>query len=91
MKYTITANYLLGMNYTMIMPAVALVLFTFMLMVAALAYPYHVANARKLTGATHITTSHSTSCNGDVCQMLVCIDNKCHKSSQNQGSNSTIP
>ena len=46
MKYTITANYLLGMNYTMIMPTVALVLFTFMLMVAALAYPYHVANAR---------------------------------------------
>ena len=91
MKYTITANYPLGMNKTMIMPTVALVLFTFMLMVAALEYPYHVANAKKLIGGTHITTDHTTNCNGNVCQVLVCINHKCQRSNPNQASNSTIP
>jgi hypothetical protein len=90
MKYTI-ANYLFGMSNTMIMVTVALVLFTFMLMVAPLEYPYHVANAKKLTGGTHIITNHTTNCNGSVCQVLVCINNKCHRSNPNQASNSTIP
>jgi len=45
----------------------------------------------KLTGANHISTSRTTSCDGNACQMLVCINNKCHGSKLNQGSNSTIP
>jgi hypothetical protein len=90
MKYTI-ATYLFGMSNTKIMVTVALVLFTFMLMVAALEYPYHVANAKKLIGGAHITSDHTTSCNGNVCQVLVCINNKCQRSNPNQASNSTIP
>lgn len=73
------------------MAMVALVLFTVMLTVAAIVYPYDIANARKLTGAIHISTSHTTNCDGDVCQMVVCINNKCHGSKPNQGSNSTNP
>jgi hypothetical protein len=79
------------MSKTTIMATVALVLFTVMLTVAAIVYPYDIANARKLTGAIHISTSHTTNCDGDVCQMVVCINNKCHGSKPNQGSNSTNP
>lgn len=75
----------------MIICTVAIVLFTCMLMIAALAYSYHIVNARKLIGGTHITTNHTTNCNGDVCQTLVCINNKCHRSNPDQGANSTIP
>jgi hypothetical protein len=75
----------------MIIVTVALVLFTVMLTVAAIAYPYGIANAKKLTGSIHISTSHTTNCDGDVCQMLVCINNKCHGSNPGQGSNSTTP
>ena len=46
----------------------------------------------KLIGANHISTSHTTSCDGNVCQTQVCINNKCHGSTTpSQGSNSTIP
>ena len=72
------------------------------LTVAALAYTNDIANAKKLTtnchgnickltGANHISTSRTTSCDSNACQMLVCINNKCHGSKLNQGSNSTIP
>ena len=73
------------------MTTVVLILFTVMLTVAALAYPYDIANAIKLTGAIHISTSHTTNCDGDVCHVLICINNKCHGSNPSQGSNSTIP
>jgi hypothetical protein len=75
----------IGMSKTMIIAAMTLVLFTVMLIICALAYPYSIANAKKLIGGTHISSSHTTNCNGDVCQMLVCINGKCH------GSNSTSP
>jgi hypothetical protein len=81
----------IGMSKTMIRAAVTLVLFTVMLTIGALAYPYGIANAKKLISATHISTSHTTNCDGDVCQMLVCINNKCHGSNPGQGSNSTTP
>ena len=77
----------------MITATVALVLFIFIFIftVASLAYPYDIANARKLITGNHISTSHTTNCDGDVCQMLVCVNNKCHGSNPNQGSNSTVP
>ncbi len=58
------------MSKTMIITTVALVLFTVMLTFAALAYPYDIANARKLIGANHISTSHTTNCHGDACKLI---------------------
>ncbi len=79
------------MSKATIMATIAFVLFAGMLTVAALAYPNNIANARKLTGAIHISTSHTTNCDGDVCQMVVCVNGKCHGSKPSQGSNSTSP
>ena len=81
----------IGMSKATIMATVVLVLFTVMLTLAALVYPYSIANARKLTGGIHISTSHTTNCDGDLCQMEVCVNGKCHGSGQSQGSNSTSP
>jgi hypothetical protein len=75
----------------MITATVALVLFIFTFTVASPAYPYDIASARKLITGNHISTSYSTNCDGDVCQMQVCVNNKCHGSNPNQGSNSTVP
>jgi hypothetical protein len=81
----------IGMSKATIMATIVLVLFTVMLTVAALVYPYDLANARKLRGAIHISTSHTTNCDGDVCEMVVCVNGKCHGSKPSQGSNSTSP
>lgn len=67
----------------------AFALFIVTLTVTPLAYPNDIASARKLISATrntnyhgvvcrltdpnHISTSHTTSYDGNVCQMLVCI------------------
>jgi hypothetical protein len=72
----------------MIMTLVLLI----MLSVAALGYPHYIASAKKLIGAKQIGSPNTTSCDGNVCQMQVCINNKCHESTTpSQGSNSTIP
>ena len=81
----------IGMSKATIMAMIALGLFTVMLTLAALVYPYNIANAKKLTGATHISTSHTTNCDGDVCQMMVCVNGKCHGSKPSQAYNSTSP
>lgn len=54
----------------MITAIVALVLFIFTFTVASLAYPYDIANARKLISANHISTPHTTNCHGDVCKLI---------------------
>lgn len=51
---------------------VALVLFTMMLLAAALGYTYHVIYAQSFSKKS------STNCEGDVCRTLVCINNNCH-------------
>ena len=58
----------------MILTTIALVLFTAMLMSAALGYSYNAANASSLTKRS------STNCEGDVCHSLICINDKCHRS-----------
>jgi len=58
----------------MILTMVALVLFTTMLMSAALGYSYNAANASSFTKRS------STNCQGDVCHSLICINDKCHRS-----------
>ncbi|MFY9873619.1 MAG: hypothetical protein WAK17_28265 [Candidatus Nitrosopolaris sp.] len=57
------------------MTTVALVLFTAMLMSAALGYSYHMANA--------FSKKSSTNCEGDVCHTSICINNNCHTSVSN--------
>jgi hypothetical protein len=74
----------------MILTMVALVLFTTMLMSAALGYSYNAANA------SSIAKRSSTNCQGDVCHSLICINDKCHRSvsalnSTQQILNSTKP
>jgi len=75
----------------MILAKVMLALFIFTLTVPSILYHYDIANAKKLISGNHISTSRTTSCDGEVCQMLVCINKKCHGSNPIQGSNSTIP
>lgn len=58
----------------MVLTTVALVLFTAMLMSSALEYSYHVANALSFTKRS------STNCEGDVCHILICINDSCHRS-----------
>jgi hypothetical protein len=71
----------------MIIATVALVLLTVMLTI----YPYHIANARKLIGANHMSAAHTTSCHGNVCKLMgashistsrttSCDGNVCHMS-----------
>lgn len=62
---------------SMILTTVALVLFTAMLMAAALGYPYHMANA------SSFSKKSSTNCEGDVCHTLICVNNNCHTSVAN--------
>ena len=74
----------------MILATVALVLFTAMLMSAALGYSYNAANASSFTKRS------STNCEGDVCHSLICISEKCYRSvsalnSTQQLLNSTKP
>jgi hypothetical protein len=74
----------------MILTMVALVLFTTMLMSAALGYSYNAENASSFTKRS------STNCQGDVCHSLICINDKCHRSvsalnSTQQMLNSTKP
>jgi len=75
------------MNKTMIIATVALGLLTVMLTI----YPYHMANARKLIGANHISPPHTTKCHGNVCKLIGanhistshttnCDGNVCHMS-----------
>jgi predicted neutral ceramidase superfamily lipid hydrolase len=95
MKYTKPANSF-EMNNNLLLLSMVLVLFAFMLTVGAVAYPYHLANAKSskpLTGSFHITSTHDTNCNGDVCVSNICVNNRCHSSAANQtqGLNSTIP
>ncbi|HXX95947.1 MAG TPA: hypothetical protein VEL11_02360 [Candidatus Bathyarchaeia archaeon] len=59
------------------MMKVALVLFTAMLVAAALGYTYHVVYAQSFSKKS------STNCEGDVCRTLVCINNNCHTSISN--------
>ena len=99
MKYSITAASIL--SETMIMTLVLLIMLT----VAAVGYP---PSAKKLIGTKQIgppstnncrghvckliDANHTTSCDGNVCQMQVCINNKCHGSTTpSQRSNLTIP
>ena len=83
------------MNNNMLLSSMVLVLFAFMLTVSAVAYPYHLANAKNskpMTGSFHITSTHDTNCNGDVCVSNICLNNRCHSSAANQTQvNSTIP
>ena len=74
----------------MILATVALVLFTAMLMSAALGYSYNAAHASSFTKRS------STNCEGDVCHSLICINENCHRSvsalnSTQQLLNSTKP
>ncbi|MFZ0895236.1 MAG: hypothetical protein WAZ77_12110 [Candidatus Nitrosopolaris sp.] len=78
------------MGRTMILATAALVLFTAMLMMATLEYPYRAANATSLTNANHITTIHNTHCDGVVCQTLGCINNDC-RTNTSQVLNSNVP
>ncbi len=68
------------MSKTMIITTVAYTLLTIMLTVALLAHPYSIANAKKLTSANHISSSHTTNCDGDVCKMSACTNDNCHPS-----------
>ena len=61
----------------MILTTATLVLFTAMLMSAALGYSYHVANAQSFTKKS------STNCEGDVCHTQTCVNNNCHSSVSN--------
>jgi hypothetical protein len=61
---------------SMILTTVALVLFTAMLMSAALGDSYHMANASSFS-------KKSSNCEGDVCQTSICINNNCHTSVSN--------
>ena len=71
----------------MILTTVALVLFTAVLMMATLEYPYSPANATSLTNVNHIDAMHNTHCDGDVCQTLTCINNHCQSMSSRQVAN----
>ena len=54
------------------MMKVALVVFTTMLVAAALGYTYHVVYAQSFSKKS------STNCEGDVCHTSTCINNNCH-------------
>src|SRR5215467_9883195 len=56
------------------MMKVALVVFTTMLVAAALGYTYHVVYAQSFSKKS------STNCEGDVCHTSICINNNCHTS-----------
>ena len=56
------------------MMKVALVVFTTMLVAAALGYTYHVVYAQSFSKKS------STNCEGDVCHTSTCINNNCHTS-----------
>ncbi|MFZ0513309.1 MAG: hypothetical protein WAM14_17000 [Candidatus Nitrosopolaris sp.] len=88
-----------GTGRAMILTTVALVLFTAMLIMATIEYPYRPANARGLTNVNHIDAIHNTHCDGDVCQTLTCINNNCRSTGSSEvlnsistaRNNSTIP
>lgn len=61
----------------MIWSTVLLVLFTAILMPAALEYSYHMANAQSFS------KSSSTKCEGDTCYSSICVNNNCHTSVSN--------
>ena len=65
----------------------ALVLFTAVLMMGTLEYPYSPANATSLTNVNRIDAMHNTHCDGDVCQTLTCINNHCQSMSSTQVAN----
>jgi hypothetical protein len=50
----------------MIKATVALLFLTVMLT----KYPYHIANARKLIGANHVSPPHTSNCHGYVCKLI---------------------
>jgi len=62
---------------SMILTTLTLVLFTAMLMSAALGYSYNVANAQSSSKKS------STNCENDVCHTLTCINNNCQTSVSN--------
>jgi hypothetical protein len=80
-------NIATGTGRAMILTTVALVLFTAVLMMATLEYPYSPANATSLTNVNRIDAMHNTHCDGDVCQTLTCINNHCQSMSSSQVAN----
>ena len=62
----------------MILATVALVLFTAMLMSAALGYSYNAANASSFTKRSY------TNCEGHACHSLICINDEATTSAKDQ-------
>ena len=73
----------------MIIATVVSLLLTVMLTIGTIAYPYDIANAKKLIGVNHISPPHTTNCHGDVCKLrgannistshtTTCDGNVCH-------------
>src|SRR6266487_5999647 len=67
-----------GMDRTMILTPVVLLLFTAMLMMASMGY---AANAKSLTNGNNISVTHNTNCDGNACQTLLCINDNCRSNS----------
>ncbi|HYA81913.1 MAG TPA: hypothetical protein VEH06_00495 [Candidatus Bathyarchaeia archaeon] len=76
-----------------VMTLATVLLSTAILTMANLEYPYTLANATSMTNLNHVDATHSTHCDGDICEATTCINNNCQSLSNqlNQVANSNQP
>ncbi len=57
--------------------ATVVLLSTAILTITNVEYPYTIAYATSMMNLNHIDATHSTHCDGDICEATTCINNNC--------------